>query len=135
MTNLLPDFTAALADRWTGIYLRFLALVLFYGALMHVGNIVGWSGRPWLETPLLWRVMDGVLLTFDLIVGVGLWLKQPWSPIALVVGLIALQGIPYTLFRQYFVETPEQAATLNSLLGTEAILLAILLGLLVWPRA
>ena len=74
--------------------------------------------------------MDIVLLVFDVVVAIGLWLKQLWSVVSLVSGIIAFQIVPYTIFRKYFVETPEQLQTLNGLVGTEILLLAILLLLL-----
>ncbi|NEP16351.1 MAG: hypothetical protein F6J97_05525 [Leptolyngbya sp. SIO4C1] len=126
---MLTALTNAVAQPWTGLYLRFLAVVLAYGAAMHVGNILGWSGKPWLTTPLLWRVMDVVLLLFNAIAAVGLWYRQAWAVAAFVVGLVALQIVPYTVFRQQFIEAPEQAQVLNGLVGTELALLLVL-GLL-----
>lgn len=29
------------SQQWTGIYLRILAVILLYGALVHVGNMAG----------------------------------------------------------------------------------------------
>jgi len=41
--------------------------------------------------------------------------------------------VPYTLFRSQFILKPEDAQTLNGLLGTEALLLAIF-ALLLWLK-
>ena len=60
---------------WAGIYARILACILIYGALVHVGNIAGWSGTRWSDTP-------------------ALWLRFPWSLIAFVIGIVTLQLIP-----------------------------------------
>ena len=43
----------AISRPLTGIYLRFLSILLLYGALVHVSNFLGWGNRPWMETPLL----------------------------------------------------------------------------------
>ena len=126
MTPPLTAISTALARPWTARYVRFLALVLGYGALVHVGNIAGWSGRLWLETPLLWRVLDGVLLAFDLGVGLGLWLQKNWAIAAFVLGIVFLQLVPYTLFRDRFATTPEEFATLNGLIGTLIVLVGVL---------
>ncbi|MEO1403102.1 MAG: hypothetical protein AAFV72_17890 [Cyanobacteria bacterium J06635_1] len=128
---MLTFLDTAVTLKWTGIYLRAVALLLAYGALIHVGNMLGWSGTPWLQTPLHWRIMDVVLLSFNAIAAVGLWLRQPWAVIFLVLGIVTLQLIPYTLFRPYFIETPDQAQTLNGLISTELILLTGLGGLLI----
>ena len=116
---------------WTGIYLRVLACVLAYGAVMHVGNMAGWFGVRWADTPMLWRVMDVVLLIFNVVVAIALWLRVPWSVPAFVAGIVFLQLIPYTVFRSHFYETPEQAQALNGLIGTHLVLLSVLAALLV----
>ena len=113
-------------QKWLGIYLRFLALVLLFGAAVHLSNIAGFSGTPWQQTPMLWRVMDLLLLGFDLIVAYGLWHKLAWSAIAFTVGIVALQIIPYTLFRTYFILKPEDSSLLNQMVIFELLLLGIL---------
>lgn len=120
----------AVAQDWTGIYLRFLSLCLLYGAFIHLGNIFGLGEVPWLETPIYWRLMDIILLVFNAIVSVSLWLKTVGGMIAFTVGLIFLQIIPYTLFRQFFIVNPQDGNTLNGLIGTEIILI-ILLAILI----
>ena len=130
---MMTYLSEAVSGKWTGIYLRVIACVLLYGASVHVFNILGLSGRRWASTPGLWRAMDVVLLLFNLVVAFGLWTRAPWAVVALVVGIFALQIIPYTVFRNAFIESPSDAATLNGLVGTELILLAIL-GALLWKR-
>jgi hypothetical protein len=124
----------ALSQKWARLYVRFLAVLLTYGALMHVRNIVGWTGRPWRETPVHWRVMDIVLWLSNAIVAIGLWGRVPWAVVAFVVGSIALQIIPYTVLRPYFAETPEQVKTINGLVVTMVVLLALLVGLVAAKR-
>ncbi len=129
--QIITQIEQALNGAWTGIYVKVLACILAYGALVHIGNITGWSRRPWMETPVLWRVMDIVLLIFNITVGITLWLRIPWAVIAFVVGIVGLQLIPYTLFRERFIEAPEQAQALNGLVGTHLVLLTVLVGLMV----
>ena len=105
------DLPHAVSQPWTGLYLRVLAVILVYGALVHVGNILGLTGVPWQDTPSLWRTMDLVLLLFNVVVGVGLWQRQPWAVVALVGGVIVLQVVSYTVFRNQFVRGPEDTAT------------------------
>lgn len=128
--DIIGRLRDATSLRWTGIYLRILAGVLVYGALVHVGNMVGFGGEPWSEMPIHFRVMDLLLLIFNGVVAVGLWSKSPWAVIAFVLGLVLLQIIPYTVFRQHFVQTPEDASTLNGLIGTEIVLIALLFFLI-----
>ena len=79
-----------------------------------------------MTTPLLWRVMDVVLLVFNGVVAVGLWRRDQWAVVALVVGVVLLQLVPYTLLREHFAQTPEDASTLSGLVGTLTLLLVVL---------
>ena len=114
--------------KWTAIYLRILAGILFYGATVHIGNMLGLSGQPWRSTPLLWRSLDVLLLIFNVIVGIGLWQRKAWAAVAFILGILLLQILPYTLFRQQFIQTLADVQTLNGLIGTEVLLI---LGLII----
>lgn len=116
---------------WMSLYARGIALVLLYGAAVHIGNIAGWTGTPWLSTPLLWRGLDIVLLLFNGAIALGLWRGTRWATWGLFGGMLLLQFMPYTLLRSRFISQPEDAQVLNSLLGTEAVLLG-LFALLLW---
>ena len=118
---------------WSCIYAKFLALVLVYGATVHIGNIAGLTGTPWLSTPLLWRSLDITLLIFDVVTAVGLWRGRGWAVWSVFGGIALLQVVPYTLLRSQFILKPEDAQTLNGLLGTEGVLLAIF-ALLLWLK-
>lgn len=124
---MMAVLNEALSNTWTGVYVRALAVILLYGAAMHVGNMLGLTGRPWIETPLLHRVMDVVLLSFNIVVAAGLWLRKPWGVVAFVVGILLLQIVPYTLFRSHFIQAPEDVKALNGLVVTEILLLALLI--------
>ncbi|MEL7069578.1 MAG: hypothetical protein AAGN15_13110 [Cyanobacteria bacterium J06581_3] len=119
---------------WTARYAKLVAVFLAYGAMVHISNIAGLSGTPWLATPLLWRCMDIALLVFDLVAAVTLWKGFGWSVWFVFGGIILLQFVPYTLLRSHFILKPEDAQTLNGLLGTEAILLVLFLILLLAKR-
>lgn len=55
-------FDSALQQPWTAIYAKIMALVLLYGATVHISNIAGFGDTPWISTPLLWRGMDMALV-------------------------------------------------------------------------
>lgn len=122
-----------LNNPWTARYAKFLALVLLYGATVHIGNMAGLTGTPWLATPRLWRGMDVALLIFDGVSAIALWRGLPWAVWLTFGGIALLQFVPYTLLRSQFILQPEDAQTLNGLLGTEALLLAIF-ALLLWLK-
>ena len=114
---------------WMGIYLRILAVIVALGGWVHLANILGLSGRPWLETPLTFQILDVVLLVLDLTMAIGLWKRKAWSVILLLVVLFVFQFIPYTLFLDYFARTVEDRQTILGLLGTETLLVAIMAAL------
>ncbi|MEO1590887.1 MAG: hypothetical protein AAFU71_06310 [Cyanobacteria bacterium J06632_22] len=129
----LDAFDEALQPFWTSIYAKVMAIVLCYGATVHVGNMAGLTGTPWMSTPLLWRSLDVLLLLFDMTAAIALWRGLGWSVWLVFGGIIVLQFVPYTLLRSHFVLKPEDADILNGLLGTEAILLGIF-ALLLWLK-
>ena len=116
---------SAIEQPWMAIYTKVVAIVLLYGATVHISNMLGLTGTPWLATPLLWRGMDVLLLIFDLVTAIALWRGLVWSIWLLFAGITLLQIIPYTLWRSHFVLNPEDAPILNGLLGTEILLLSI----------
>ncbi|MGD1861909.1 MAG: hypothetical protein ACFB0E_18295 [Leptolyngbyaceae cyanobacterium] len=128
--SILNTINTALQQPWTARYAKFLAIILAYGATVHVGNMLGLSGTPWLETPLLWRALDIMLLVFNGVTAVALWQGWSWSVGLLFSGLALLQFVPYIFLRSHFILKPEDAQTLNGLLGTEALLLLIFASLL-----
>jgi hypothetical protein len=130
---IFDTINRSLTFPWTARYAKFLALVLLYGASVHIGNIAGWTGTPWLSTPLLWRSMDIALLIFDGVTAIALWRGLGWSVWLVFGGIILLQVVPYTLLRFQFILKPEDAQTLNGLLGTEALILAVF-ALLLWLK-
>ncbi len=86
---------------WTGIYVRFLSICLVYGALVHISNIFSLGNVSWLDTLFHWRLMDMVLLIFDITTSVSLWLQSFYGIIAfIIIGIFVLQILPCTLFRQ-----------------------------------
>ncbi len=123
----------ALRQPWASIYAKVMALVLLHGAVVHIGNMAGLTGTPWMATPLLWRAMDVVLLLFNVTAAIALWRGLAWSIWLVFGGIILLQFVPYTLLRSHFVVKPEDVQTLNGLLCAEAVLLAVF-ALLLWLK-
>ncbi|RMF21949.1 MAG: hypothetical protein D6756_11490 [Cyanobacteria bacterium J083] len=125
---------SALQQPWTAIYTKVIAIALLYGATVHVSNIFGLTGTPWTDTPLLWRSLDIILLIFDIVTAIALWRGLAWSIWLLFGGILLLQILPYTLLRSHFILKPEDAQVLNGLLGTEILILSVLVLLLVFKK-
>lgn len=132
-SSIARFFDLAIEQPGTAIYTKFIALCLLYGATVHLGNILGFTGTPWLVTPLLWRSLDILLLIFNLVTAIALWRGFGWSILLLYGGIILFQILPYTLWRSHFILKPEDGEILNGLLGTEILLLSIL-SLLLWLK-
>ena len=115
---------------WLGIYLRILAIIMAYGASVHLSNILGLGEMPWQEMPLTWRVGDIVYGIIDTVTAIGLWQKTVWGIFGFL-GAIASQFLLYTIFIDYFAFTSEQRQTIYGLLGTEFILLLVLCLLII----
>ncbi|MGK7907875.1 MAG: hypothetical protein AB4040_11725 [Synechococcus sp.] len=96
---LTKTIASALQHPWTSRYAKVLAIVLLYGASVHIGNMGGVLGTPWLSTPLLWREMDIALLWFDIVTAIALWRGMSGSIWLLFGGILLLQFVPYTLLR------------------------------------
>ncbi|ELS03844.1 hypothetical protein Xen7305DRAFT_00035680 [Xenococcus sp. PCC 7305] len=109
---------------WMAIYLRFLAIVMAYGALVHMMNLLGFGEVIEGGRPLTWTVEDLVYGLLDTATAIGLWQKTIWG-ILCFFSAIASQFIIYTVFIDYFAFTIEQKQTIYGLLGTEVILLLV----------
>ena len=115
---------AELASRpWMGIYLRFLAVVLGYGAIVHIANILGFGEKPWLEGPLSWRIGDLVYAPLNILAAVFLWFRSPWGILLFLIA-VGSQFVIYTAFIDHFAFTAEHRRLIFGLLGTEALLVA-----------
>ena len=99
LISINKSLLSALQQPWTAIYTKVIAVILIYGATVHIGNMLGLMGTSWLSTPLLWRSMDILLLIFDVITAIALWRGLVWSIWLLFSGIVLLQIVPYTLWR------------------------------------
>ena len=118
---------------WMSIYLRVLAFAFAYGAIVHFANMAGFGEKPWLETPLIWRIGDVFYAILDTITVIGLWQGKVWGIACFLIGILS-QFILYTVFIDYFASTLEQRQTIYGLLGTEAILVLIFFVLFLFKK-
>ena len=121
---MLEPWRQATENSWMGIYLRILAIIIAYGASVHIANMMGFGEMSWAEMPLTWKVGDLVYGLLDTVTAIGLWQKTVWG-IFCFLSAIASQFLIYTLFIDYFAFTSEQRQTIYGLLGTELILVLL----------
>lgn len=127
---MLENLRQATEHSWMGTYLRILAIIIAYGALVHLFNLLGFSEIPWQQMPLTWKIGDVCYGILDTATAIGLWQKTVWG-IFCFLGAIASQFFLYTIFIDRFAFRVEQRQTIYGLLGTELILLSIFLLLFV----
>ena len=113
---------------WTRIYLRVLAVIFVWAALVHFANLLGFGEKPWV--PFAWRTGDIVYAVVDTAVAIGLWKRATWGVILFLLA-IASQFVIYTVFVEFFAFTTEHRQTINGLLASEAILLVVFVALLI----
>ncbi len=118
---------------WMGVYLRILALIYAYGAIIHYTNLLGWGELSWSEMPLSWKLGDIFYGILDPITVTGLWLKSFWGIACLFIAAIS-QIVLYAGFPDRFAFTPEQQQTLWSLVIFHSISLTIFAGLVVFKK-
>ncbi len=116
-----------------GVYLRVLAVIFGWSALVHFANLLGFGERNWGEMPLAWKVGDVVYAFVDTAAVIGLWKRAVWGVLLFPLA-IGSQFVIYTVFVEYFAFTTEHRQTINGLLATEAVLLAVLVTLLIFRK-
>ena len=102
--------------RVLGIYLRILAVLYALGAVVHLGNLLGFGEVPGEVAPRLWVVLDGVYLLLDAVVAVGLWRRRWWGVALFLVAALS-QLVLFLGFGSSLAHTPEQRELLDQLVG------------------
>ena len=121
---MLEPLRKVTENSWMGIYLRILAIIMAYGASVHIANLLGFGEMPWQEMPIAWKIGDFVYGLLDLVTAVGLWQRTTWGIICFL-SAIASQFLIYTVFIDYFAFNNQQRQTISGLLGTELLLILI----------
>ena len=102
--------------RILGYFLKVIALLYLFGALVHLGNLAGFNEVNTAEAPFLWLILDVFYFILDVVVVLGLWQRTSWGVACLFLALVS-QIILYMGFPQYFSQTPEQAQALRGMVG------------------
>ena len=114
-----------------GIYLRIIALLYLYGAIVHYANLLGFGEMPFIKEPLSWQIADVSYAILDTITVIGLWLKTPWGMASFFLSA-ASQLFLYIGFPQWFAFNPEQQQLLGSMVIFHIVTLLIFFGLLLF---
>jgi hypothetical protein len=94
------------------IFLRVLATVYAFAAILHIGSVVGLGRVPFEDAPLSWQVSDIFYGVLDTIVAIGLFKMRPWGVIAFFIAAIS-EILLFTLVPEWFVVEPGQLTMLR----------------------
>lgn len=99
-----------MSSKSMSIYLKVLAVILLYGGLVHVGNLLGYSPMPYSEMPpstrAAWQNGDVVFAILNFVAVIGLWRGKSWG-IGVWLLMVVAQLIMYTLLTHIFTEQPQ----------------------------
>ena len=128
-----PYLEAICARPWTGIYLRVLAVIMAWGAIVHYGNLLGFGEKPFSEAPLAWKLGDIFYAVVNTLAVIGLWQRSPWG-LLLFLAAVGSQFVIYTVFIDHFALTAEHRKAIHGLLWLEGGLVAGLVVLAILRR-
>lgn len=106
------------------IFLRILAVIYAFAAILHIGSILGFGRIPFAEAPLSWQISDVFYGIVDMIAAVGLFLVRPWGIAAFFLAAIS-EILLFTLVPEWFVLEAQQLTMLRGFIAYHVIALAI----------
>ena len=128
------EFLNEIAVRpWMSIYLKIIAVILAFGAISHIRNMLGYGEKPFAQFPTAWKIGDVYFTILNVVAVIGLWKKAGWGILAFLIAMFS-QFIIYTIFIKYFAFTDEHRKAIRGLLITEAIMVGIFVILILMKR-
>jgi hypothetical protein len=106
------------------IFLRILAVIYAFAAVMHIGSILGFGRTPFADAPLSWQLSDIAYGVIDTIAAIGLWQQKFFGIAAFFVAAIS-EILLFTLVPEWFVVEPEQLTMLRGFVAYHLVAIAI----------
>jgi len=106
------------------IFLRILAAIYAFAAVLHIGSILGFGRMPFTEMPLSWQLSDIFYGIIDTIAAVGLWQAKSWGIAAFFVAAIS-EILLFTLVPHWFVVEPGQLTMLRGFVVYHVLAISI----------
>jgi hypothetical protein len=106
------------------IFLRILAVIYAFAAVLHIGSILGLGRIPFTEAPLSWQLSDIFYGVIDTVAAVGLWQQKFWGVAAFFVAAIS-EILLFTLVPEWFVIEPGQLAMLRGFIVYHLVAITI----------
>ena len=110
------------------VYLRCLAVIYAFAAMVHIGNMLGFGELPWAQAPLSWRIGDIGYAILDTVAAVGLFMLKPWGVAAFIIAAIS-EILLFTFVPDWFVLKPEHLTLLRGFVVYHMVAIGIYLFL------
>ena len=110
------------------IFLRVLAIIYAFAAVLHIGSIMGFGRIPFADAPLSWQLSDIAYGIIDTIAAVGLWQQKRWGIAAFFIAAIS-EILLFTLVPNWFVTEAGQLTMLRGFIAYHLIAIVIYFGL------
>jgi hypothetical protein len=105
------------------VFLRILAIIYAFAAVMHIGSILGFGRTPFADAPLSWQLSDIAYGVIDTIAAIGLWQQKFFGIVAFFVAAIS-EILLFTLVPEWFVVEPEQLTMLRGFVAYHLVAIA-----------
>ena len=102
-----------------------LSALFGFGALVHIGNVLGRGEFGWPDVPLRFKIADVFWGGLDVAAFVGTIVKSPIGPLSLVLAATT-QIIVYAAFPAAFAPRPEHQRALRGMIALHVVVLAVL---------
>jgi len=106
------------------IFLRILAVIYAFAAVLHIGSILGLGRIPFTEAPLSWQLSDIFYGVIDTVAAVGLWQQKFWGVAAFFVAAVS-EILLFTLVPHWFVVEPAQLTMLRGFVVYHVVAISI----------
>ncbi len=110
------------------IFLRILAIIYAFAAVLHIGSVLGFGRTPFLDAPLSWQVSDIFYGIIDTIAAAGLWQQQFWGISAFFIAATS-EILLFSLVPDWFVVEPSQLTMLRGFIAYHLVALGTYFGL------
>ncbi len=106
------------------IFLRVLAVIYAFAAILHIGSVLGLGRVPFEEAPLSWQLSDIFYGALDTVAAIGLSKLRSWGVAAFFVAAIS-EILLFTLVPEWFVVEPEHLTMLRGFVVYHVIAITI----------
>jgi hypothetical protein len=110
------------------LFLRILAVIYAFAAVMHIGSILGLGRMPFTEMPISWQLSDIAYAIIDTVAAIGLWQQQRWGIAAFLLAA-GSEILLFTLVPDWFTSDPAELIMLRGFIVYHLLALMTYFGL------